>query len=967
MKVRWFTLLVLLASVFGFMLLAHPSRTTAQSPFPLPNAPQQNVSSVGEPPANTENIEVVGHIGGTFNDLVVRGNFAYLAAGPRVQILDVSDPSAPTLLSQSLVLPNRIQDIALDGNYVYAANGEGGLHILDVSDLTNPVLLGSYSGLANTVAVNGSHAYVTADQLDVLDVSNPTQPIKVGSYNPNGRPSRIAVSGNYVYVTTGDSADNNRRLEVLSLANPTTPTQVGYYETLEPIGEFVIDGNYAYIKLTGWGRDPAYDLLVVNVTNPTQPSLVSYFKRYRNYSLAAAQGYVYITDGGLTVIDARDQSALGIVGVTREPPSGPEAKIVVSGNHAYIYTSRALYVLDVSNPTNLKWVGRLSTQGTAMDVALTESHVYVADGDEGLTIVDISNVTSPTAVAEFDTSDVAYAVSLSDTYAYVADGEGGLRILDVSDPSTPYEVAFYDTAGTAQAITLVGIYAYVADGEGGMLTLDVSNPRLPQFVSIHTGPALDVAVVGSHAYLATRGGLRVLDISDPTKPLWLSFFDTPSEALAVTVVDQYAYVAANAAGLRIIDVSNPSTPIEVGAYDTPGFVRDVEVVENRVYLAEGNGYIPWQHAEGALYILDVSDPATPQYLGGYIELAGALGVAVSETYAYVADGGTRYQSSLRIFDVASPPSIPQIGHYRTVSYVGNANVFENRVYVPLGSLYILDVNNPSTPKVVGSSPLDVTDVAVSGNYAYIVDGYYGSSGVFRVLDISDPANLSEVGSYTQSGRKIAVYRNYVYILDSTYMHIFDVSNPTIPVKISSYQITSNLEDIAVVENIAYVTTQDSLYVLDVSDPTAPKQISRYFGLSCYYFRNNIAVSSGYVYIACGAFDNDNNGLHIIDVSNPETPFLAGAYATDADALDVAVSGNYAYLTTKVGLHVLDVAYSALPIQVGFFRTPENSWPRIETNSDYIYLGSGTNGLYMLQYTGEPASRFWSYLPLLNKR
>jgi hypothetical protein len=48
----------------------------------------------------------------------------------------------------------------------------------------------------------------------------------------------------------------------------------------------------------------------------------------------------------------------------------------------------------------------------------------------------------------------------------------------------------------------------------------------------------------------------------------------------------YAYVADFAAGLQVIDVSNPASPQRVGGYDTSGYARGVAVSGNYAYVAD---------------------------------------------------------------------------------------------------------------------------------------------------------------------------------------------------------------------------------------------------------------------------------------------------------------------------------------------------------------------------------------------
>jgi hypothetical protein len=66
-------------------------------------------------------------------------------------------------------------------------------------------------------------------------------------------------------------------------------------------------------------------------------------------------------------------------------------------------------------------------------------------------VIDISNPSSPREVGAYDTPGSAVDVAVSGSYAYVADGGAGLRVIDVSNPSSPREVGFYDTPGWALA------------------------------------------------------------------------------------------------------------------------------------------------------------------------------------------------------------------------------------------------------------------------------------------------------------------------------------------------------------------------------------------------------------------------------------------------------------------------------------------------------------------------------------
>ena len=64
----------------------------------------------------------------------------------------------------------------------------------------------------------------------------------------------------------------------------------------------------------------------------------------------------------------------------------------------------------------------------------------------------------------------------------------------------------------------------------------------------------------------------------------------------------------------------------------------------------------------------------------------------------------------------------------------------------------------------------------------------------------------------------------------------------------------------------------------------------------------VAVVGNYAYVA-----DDDNGLVIVDVSDPENPTLEGHYDTAGNARGVAVNGNHTYVADGGnGLVIVDV-------------------------------------------------------------
>ena len=130
----------------------------------------------------------------------VSGPTAYLGSGSTLVVVNVSNPTTPTIFGETQ-LPGVVNGIAVSGAYAFVAIDQG-LIVVDVSNPWAPIVVGSVGGwLANGVAVSGPYAYVASSSgLRVVDVSNPTAPVEVGSSDTPDQARGVAVSGQYAYV-----------------------------------------------------------------------------------------------------------------------------------------------------------------------------------------------------------------------------------------------------------------------------------------------------------------------------------------------------------------------------------------------------------------------------------------------------------------------------------------------------------------------------------------------------------------------------------------------------------------------------------------------------------------------------------------------------------------------------------------------------------------------------------------------
>jgi hypothetical protein len=147
-------------------------------------------------------------------------------------VIDLADPTRPDLVA-SVELPDQTSsdvpleawssDVALAGDYAYVTmaisdfgyrRSSGSLHVIDVSDPTQPWLVSSLDVpdevfamvVSDGAAGGGRYGYLAAknEGLWVVDVSDPIQPQLVGLADTPDCARDITVVDDLVYVADGD-------------------------------------------------------------------------------------------------------------------------------------------------------------------------------------------------------------------------------------------------------------------------------------------------------------------------------------------------------------------------------------------------------------------------------------------------------------------------------------------------------------------------------------------------------------------------------------------------------------------------------------------------------------------------------------------------------------------------------------------------------------------------------------------
>jgi len=352
----------------------------------------------------------------------------------------------------------------------------------------------------------------------------------------------------------------------------------------------------------------------------------------------------------------------------------------------------------------------------------------------------VASATSQDAYAPLGTVDLPGAkdavVGDDGDTVYVATTDG-FATVDVSDPADP--------------TVLVQASSLLADREDGPLA-GIYDLKVDGDTLVVVGPAN----VGREDRLR---GMAVYDVSDPASPERTAFHETPYAIHNAYLQDDIAYLTAlhpehvldGEAPVRnpvvMVDVSG-DTPEEVGRWSIAdhdeGWLDVFYYTRSNhdVYVQDGVLYVA--HWDAGTWLVDVSDPANPEYVTHFGEYSLEDLQGMSRTEAI--NEGTEKPGNSHYVAVNGDATLLASG-------AESWDVLETEETGAPGGIDLWDVSDPQNPEkrsvIEGPPTPDPTRGGVwttSHNFDFHGDRLYTSwyRGGVKVHDVSDPANPEEL-------------------------------------------------------------------------------------------------------------------------------------------------------------------------------------------------------------------------------
>jgi len=340
---------------------------------------------------------------------------------------------------------------------------------------------------------------------------------------------------------------------------------------------------------------------------------------------------------------------------------------------------------------------------------------------------------------------------------------GGMAVFDVTRPADPREIGRFETPGQLWWPSLAGL-TNRPELVYGNYRVDVTTPSAPRYVGLAPFDALgEVATAGDVVYATGWWGdvLRVFDLADP---------------------------------VRTVEVGRLKGPVSRYDWGEVTWGGDhLAVAGGRAFVA--GGMVGWGNPEFG--VVDVNDPASPRLLGtlgyGTDELeANAERVAASPDgrYAYLAEGWTD-------------------GDVISEDWTGH--------------LQVVDVLDPSAPRVVGTIaigerdgvggdtnpwPGGASDMVVRNGLAYVAAELAG----LRVIDVRVPDAPREVGFLDFGNdrvRRVALDWPYAFIAVGKRVVAVDVREPTAPRPAAAVDVPGEVRALTVYRGAVWAAMEEA--------------------------------------------------------------------------------------------------------------------------------------------------------------
>jgi hypothetical protein len=413
-----------------------------------------------------------------------------------VVLLDVADRSRPQLIEQYL-MPDYVYGLELDGYLIYACAHRSGLYTLDIRWNGNPPVIGHNSDFGSArEAMLIDDGLIVLDgygALRLVDVSIPSLPETIWSTALDFNSLGFQIVEDMVFVanwihgvkllelqgkTEAELIDNKVTYSVcksLSLADnrifaaASTGGLMVFDDDLKPslTPGLAIDGDCLEIRISGNLGFLSSDENGLNIVDLSDPGGIKTLSNFKSEGWVRSSSYTgeraFLANWqGIVAVDLADINFPVQEGFFDTDYGS--TKIEHRNDTVFVAASSGLELYDVSDPENICFLNRFSSDYPSQGIDLIGETVILSSGLGGVYLLSLSGDLE--LISHIQTGGKACDVELRGDRIYIAESDSGLTVWDISWKDQPRYIFRYQTTGRAHDLAFLGDRLYAADFYG---------------------------------------------------------------------------------------------------------------------------------------------------------------------------------------------------------------------------------------------------------------------------------------------------------------------------------------------------------------------------------------------------------------------------------------------------------------------------------------------------------------------
>lgn len=536
--------------------------------------------------------------------------------------------------------------------------------------------------------------------------------------------------------------------------------------------------------------------------------------------------------------------------------------------------------------------------------------------------------------------------------------QSGVWIFSLSDPLRPAKLGELEileaTEGSGLlSIAVVGEHLYALDMEAGLRVTHIPEQGQPSglaialrdFPAVSDLHASEDRLIGSGSGLIPSFSVVHFDVREPDRPrVGASFRPTGNLGDFRFASDRNIGILFDrlegSLAFTLLDFSDPAAIIERGRIEPPASVTDAFLAGPNLNLVDGNRLRVWdatnldtivergivqisfsklQFAQstsfGAL-LFDRTDRlfALTNEASGLPHVASAVSIPAGANPVDVAliDDAALLLHQSRGLGVHAPGDYVERARLQDIGLDGDFSQSFERIEVA-GNLAVMsnwsqglstvDISNPEQPRALGRADFPfIGALALRDNIVFA--GKATNGGELAIFDIADPEQPLLVNVVpTSQTFGLAIDGNLLYTAEGNFggspgMWVFDIADPAQP-RVIARELgrCSGARSVAVdgARNLAVLGCSDGrMLVYDVLDPTQPRLVSTYLSAPGFNAIWSVQLTGTYALLG------HDQGLDLIDLSNPENPDLVQRQGTPFFVMNVRVQGDSVFAFNALG-------------------------------------------------------------------